>query len=198
VEIIRKAARLIRYSWRGTRSRLLLLGYRLQYSGLVVGRNVRLGRGVFINVASGGRLVIGDNVFIGPNAHLTADGGSIEIGSDSFVGDGVVIVAAEHVAIGRDALIAAYATIRDQDHGMADADRPYRLQPLRTAPIEIGDNVWLGAHVVVLKGTVIGPGCVVGANAVVTGPLPAATLCVGAPARALRPVHGDDGPDLAP
>jgi acetyltransferase-like isoleucine patch superfamily enzyme len=198
LEGLRKAARLIRYGWRAARSALLLLGYRCLYSGLRVGRNVRLGRGVYVNVASGGRLVIGDNVFIGPNAHLTADGGTIEIGSDCFVGDGVVIVSAEHVAIGRDALIAAYATIRDQDHGMADADRPYRLQPLQTSPIEIGDNVWLGAHVVVLKGAVIGPGCVVGANAVVTGPLPAATLCVGSPAKVLRPVRGGDGPDLAP
>jgi acetyltransferase-like isoleucine patch superfamily enzyme len=154
---------------------------------------VRLGRGVYVNVASGGRLIIGEGTWIGSHAHLTADGGTISIGADSFLGDGTIIVATHRIEIGRDALIAAYVAIRDQDHGFDRPDLPYRAQPLKTGPVKIGSNVWLGTHTSVLKGVSIGDGAIVGANAVVTADLPAHSICVGAPARVLRGVHDGEG-----
>ncbi len=51
----------------------------------------------------------------------------------------------------------------------------------------IGNDVWLGAGVVVLRGVTIGDGCVVAANAVVTQDLPPYTICGGLPARVLKP-----------
>jgi len=50
----------------------------------------------------------------------------------------------------------------------------------------IGNDVWLGAGVVVLRGVTIGDGCIVAANAVVTKDLPPYTICGGLPARVLR------------
>jgi acetyltransferase-like isoleucine patch superfamily enzyme len=195
IALLRRGVRALRYGWRALRSAALLAGYRLQYSGLVAGRNVRLGRGTYINVASGGRLVLGDNVVIDSNVHLTADGGSIEIGRDSYVGIGAVIVAAERISIGADALIAAYATIRDQDHGH-EPGTPYHAQPLITAPVTIGHNVWLGTHVTVVKGVSIGSGSIVGANSVVTRDVPSLSLSAGAPARTIRAIGApdDEGP----
>lgn len=81
-------------------------------------------------------MTIADNVVIDAFVNLTADCGTIEIGADSYVGVGKVIVAAEQISIGRDALIAAFVTMRDQDHGVggwhalpaaATADRSDRL-----------------------------------------------------------------------
>ncbi len=56
----------------------------------------------------------------------------------------------------------------------------------------IGNDVWLGAGVVVLRGATIGDGCIVAANAVVTEDLPPYTICGGLPARVLKPRVPDD------
>lgn len=52
----------------------------------------------------------------------------------------------------------------------------YRDQPTTTAPVYIGDNVWLGANVVVLKGVTIGDNAVIAANSVVSKDVPANML----------------------
>lgn len=56
----------------------------------------------------------------------------------------------------------------------------------------IGNDVWLGAGVVVLRGVTIGDGCIVAANAVVTQDLPPYTICGGLPARVLKPRFPED------
>lgn len=157
---------------------------RLIYPGLKVGRRVELGSGVRIVVKRGGQITIGDRTAIEPNCLVVASAGTLEIGSDSFIGQGSVIAAHERVSIGADALIASNVTIRDQDHGTGAT--PYRLQQYVTRPVTIGSNVWLGAGVVVLKGVSIGDNAIVGANAVVTKSLPASATAVGVPAKVLR------------
>ncbi|MET0932024.1 MAG: CatB-related O-acetyltransferase [Aeromicrobium sp.] len=56
----------------------------------------------------------------------------------------------------------------------------------------IGNDVWLGAGVVVLRGVRIGDGCIVAANAVVTKDLPPYTICGGLPAKVIRPRVPDE------
>ncbi len=60
-----------------------------------------------------------------------------------------------------------------------------RSTPMSGAPIVLGNNVWLGRGVAVLKGTNIGNHVVVGANAVVTRSLPDSSVAMGIPARVL-------------
>lgn len=55
-----------------------------------------------------------------------------------------------------------------------------------TAPIVIGNNVWIGAKATVTKGVSIGDNSVIAANAVVTRDIPAGTLAAGVPARVIR------------
>ena len=59
------------------------------------------------------------------------------------------------------------------------------------APITIGNNVWLGAGVIVLSGVTIGDGAVVGAGSIVTKSIPANSLAVGNPARVIREIKND-------
>lgn len=162
-------------------SGLRILRLRALYPGFRCGSHVSLGRGVQIAVLNGARLTIGDRTIIEPNCQLRSDG-LLDIGDDSFVGCGSVIVAAEKVVIGADALIASGTVIRDQDHGRG---RPHRSQPLVCSPVQIGRNVWLGANSIVLKGVTIGDNAIVGAGAVVTKAIPAGTVAVGVPARPL-------------
>jgi len=60
-------------------------------------------------------------------------------------------------------------------------DRPPRPR-LKTAPVKIGDNVWIGMNAVILKGVTIGDNSVVAAGAVVTKSVPANTIVAGNPA----------------
>jgi acetyltransferase-like isoleucine patch superfamily enzyme len=165
----------------------LLIWYRALFKDLSAGRRVRLGRGVQIKVVKGGRMHLADDVVVEAHATLVAHGELI-IGARAFVGQGAIIVSCGRISIGPDALIAEYVTIRDQDHGTSRTDVPYNLQQLRTLPVEIGGNVWLGSKVTVVAGVRIADGCVVGANSVVTRDLPAGNVCVGAPARPVKKV----------
>jgi len=180
---LHRGFRALRYSWWAARSWIVLSWYRLLYPGLRVGRGVRLGRGVDISVVRGASLDVGDRVQIDSHVRLTAEG-DLAIGPDSYVGVGSIIVSANRVTIGRDALIAAYVTIRDQDHRIEA--RPFREQSLISVPVEIGDNVWLGTKVTVLRGVEIGSNCVIGANSVVTRPIPCDCVAVGTPARIVK------------
>ena len=63
----------------------------------------------------------------------------------------------------------------------------------RKGPTRIGDNVWLGANVVVTSGVTIGERCVIGANSVVTQDIPPFSIAAGAPAKVLRAVTYDGG-----
>jgi acetyltransferase-like isoleucine patch superfamily enzyme len=60
-------------------------------------------------------------------------------------------------------------------------DRPPRPK-LKTAPVKIGDNVWIGMNAVILKGVTIGDNSVVAAGAVVTKSVPPNIIVAGNPA----------------
>jgi acetyltransferase-like isoleucine patch superfamily enzyme len=138
-----------------------------------------------VNVVDGGSLHIGEGSNIEAGCQLVTEG-ELRIGPRAFVGTGSVIVANQRVIIGCDALIAAYVTIRDDAHKMEPGDLPYNRQGLATAPIDIGNNVWLGTKATVLRGVSIGDGAVVAAHAVVRSHVEARTLVGGIPAKLLR------------
>lgn len=149
-----------------------------------------IGPGVRVSVTSPGRLSVGSGGVLQANVTLQVRG-HLAIGPDAFIGEGTVIVARDEILIGRDVLIAEHVTIRDQNHAYGGA-LPTSKSGFVTAPIRIGDNVWLGAKVTVLKGVSIGNNVVVGANSVVTRDLPDNVVAVGAPARVVRAIDVQD------
>jgi len=168
----------------------------LRCDGCRIHPTARIARGALIQVTDGGRLHIGAHVFLGANVQLIARGGSVRLGDDTFVGPGSVIVAQASIDIGRDCLIGEYVTIRDQDHAVDGGD-PIRTAGFLTAPVRIGDNVWLGAKSSVLRGSEIGDGAAVGAHALVSGRLQANCVARGVPAQSVRTRAGarGGGPD---
>ena len=63
---------------------------------------------------------------------------------------------------------------------------------MRSLPITISDNVWIGGNCVVMQGVTIGDGTVIGAGSVVTRDIPAGVIAFGNPCRVIRPVTEDD------
>jgi acetyltransferase-like isoleucine patch superfamily enzyme len=124
---------------------------------------------------------IGDGVLLahGVRLHLRAPGARIEIGAGSFVNHRSELVAHERVSIGRGCLLAWDVLLLDSDSHSVDG-RPH------TAPVVLGDRVWVGCRATVLKGVTVGDGAVVAAGSVVVGDVPPRALVGGNPARVLR------------
>jgi len=124
-------------------------------------------------------------------------------GAELVVGDevgvsGGSICAARRVKIGARCLLGANVTIADTDfHALAPANRRYASDPAQigSEPIEIGENVFIGANATILKGVTIGRNAVIGAGSVVTRDVPAHAIVAGCPARLLR--FAQDGASAA-
>jgi acetyltransferase-like isoleucine patch superfamily enzyme len=113
----------------------------------------------------------------------------IVIGGGTYINRNTVLDAAESLVIGRECAIGPGCYLTDHDHGFAPGTAPLSL-PLVSKPTRLGDRVWLGANVVVLKGVTIGTGSVIGAGSVVTRDVPPGCVAVGNPARVIRTPDG--------
>jgi acetyltransferase-like isoleucine patch superfamily enzyme len=133
-----------------------------------------------------GKLVVGDSCFLGAGVFKVTEGAEIRIGDRVLINNGFVISANELIEIGADSLIGEYVSIRDADHAFSRRDIPISLQGFTSAPIRIGEDVWIGRGAVILKGIEIGRGAVIGANSVVTHDVAPYDIVVGAPARRVR------------
>ncbi len=108
----------------------------------------------------------------------------IHIGEGTFINYDAVLLDVMPIRIGAFCQIAPRVQILAATHPL---QAELRRQGWESgAPVTIGDNVWLGAGVIVLPGVRIGDNTVVGAGSVVTADLPADVVAVGTPARPVR------------
>lgn len=130
-----------------------------------VGRNVH----VRLNpsIASAKSLHIGDNVWIGDNFYVKAEG-EVKIGSGTIISRNVEIWTSNHNYDSSDLMTIPY------DRRMI------------SKPVSIGENVWIGSRVIILPGVTIGEGAVIGAGAVVSRDIPVGAVVGGNPATILK------------
>lgn len=166
-------------------------------------RNIRLGRGVYLDQgvyvhATPGGVEIGDRTTIMHNTELHVFNfrdlphAFIRIGSDTFVGESVVVRGQGGVTIGNSVLIAPHVKILAINHTFSDPTRPVIEQGITGRGIVVEDGSWIGAGAVILDGVRVGQGAVVGANAVVSRDVPPHTLVVGSPARVVKRMTGEE------
>ncbi len=143
-----------------------------------------------------GRLEIGAHSLLEPHVWITAPApGRVSIGEGTFLNLGVMVAAVGLVEIGSHCMLANGCFVTDGNHRFDDPGKPVPWQGFTTkGPTRIGDNVWLGANVVVTSGVTIGERSVVGANSVVTQDIPPFSIAAGAPAKVLRAVTYEDRP----
>jgi acetyltransferase-like isoleucine patch superfamily enzyme len=155
----------------------------------------------FIARSAGASIVLGDgvslrsrtadNALIGRRCTLAArrDGAVIEIGSGVGI-SGATIVAMTGIHVGSRTLIGAEAMILDSDfHPLDPAQRRiHETAGAKAAAVRIGDDVFVGARAIILKGVNIGDGAVIAAGAVVTKDVAPGDVVAGNPARVVGTV----------
>ncbi|MFL5847287.1 MAG: acyltransferase [Solirubrobacteraceae bacterium] len=180
--------------------------------GLLIGRGVRLGRDLTIDVRLGAdsSLTVGEGTNFQSWCRLQLHGGSMEIGrnchirdtvqiktkSSVYLGDGTVLSrgaivhGAAGVRIGDEVGIGERTSIIDSDHEIG-GDEGFMHAPVRATPIEIADHVVTGANCVILRGSHLREGSALAAGAVLNGDeVPPGHLAGGVPARVLKDLRG--------
>ena len=147
---------------------------------------------------SPGRLVIGDHLVMGNQIrknqigliqpcilNISTPGSQLVIGDHVGI-SGSTICATKSVTIGDHTMIGSGCLITDTDsHSLDYMERRNGAEPV-SCPITIGNDVFIGARSIILKGVTIGDRAIVGAGSVVTHDVPADCTVAGNPARVLR------------
>jgi galactoside O-acetyltransferase len=143
---------------------------------ITLGRHVGLNRHVSLYAARG-RISMGDNVYIGDFSSINANDAEIRIGGNVAVGP--------------------FCVIQGANHAFDRLDIPVVQQGHVPSRVVIEDNVWIGAHAVILPGVRVETGAVIAAGAVVSRDIPANAVAAGVPARVIR-LRGENSASFAP
>jgi acetyltransferase-like isoleucine patch superfamily enzyme len=136
----------------------------------------RIGKGVVFDPHSHfirpETIEIGNNVYIGPNAHISSR--NLKIGNGVMIGPNLLIENDDHVFTIIGKRLRATNSIRN------------------IGKIEIKNDVWIGGNVTILKNVVIGTGTIIGANSLINQNLPPYSICVGTPCKPIKKRFNDE------
>ena len=121
---------------------------------ITVDKGGRLSVGKLLKIRSGGKLRVRKNAVV-------------KIGDKFSMSNNCMLVSRESITVGDNVILGPNVLIYDHDHdyrsGSVDGEA------YKTSPVKIGNNVWIGANVMILRGTEIGDNCVVAAGTVLKG-----------------------------
>ncbi len=135
-------------------------------------------RGELLVFANGGSISIGKNSYVGVNSHIWS-GENIEIGDDVLISHNVNIIDTNSHEL--DALERKQGTLRIFSKG-----HPEEKGSVVTSPIKIGNHVWINFNVIILKGVTIGEGSIISAGSIVTKDVPPYSFVAGTPATVIK------------
>ena len=133
----------------------------------------KMGKNIIVNAPFwcdyGYNTSVGDYFFANHNCQIL-DGGKVTFGNHVFIAPNCLFTTAEHAL-----------DVEQRNEGLEVA-----------LPINIGNNVWIGAGTIVLGGVTIGDNTVIGAGSVVTKNIPSDVIAVGVPCKVLRKITEED------
>lgn len=172
----------------------------LKAHGVVFGKNLCVPGKVLWSIC-GGKIKIGDNFYFssgyGVNpissnlqgAIYLENGASLKIGNNVGMSSTRMWVH-DSVTIGNNVKIGACVLITDTDaHPLDYLARRSSNEGTKSAPIVIEDDVWVGAHSIILKGVTIGARSIIGAGSVVTKSIPADCVAAGNPCKVIKSIN---------
>jgi acetyltransferase-like isoleucine patch superfamily enzyme len=142
--------------------------------------------GVKLEIGPRATLRIGRWAWIGHGCKVRVHEGEVSIGAKTVIGQECTFSAFQHIAIGRECIVADRVMMIDFDHGVTEVERPIRLQGIYKRDVDVGHNVWIGYGACLLRGVRIGNNSIVGTSSVVTRSFVANTVLGGTPARMIR------------
>lgn len=157
---------------------------KLTHPGSVQGSIIQGFKRPTLELHNGGRIVLGERSQSRTGLTLIADGGTIEVGAHCQFNTNVSVTAIERVRIGERCSFANNVVVVDHDHAFGQDSA------FDASEVFIGDDVWVGANAVILKGVHVADHCVIAAGAVVTKDIqPAYSVWGGCPAHkiSMRP-----------
>lgn len=141
-------------------------------------------------IGNNNKIIVGENVNIGPKCSLCIEGNNckISIGSGSTFTQIVHINVQEdncEINIGDDCMFSNNIILRTSDsHPIYDLDTNNRLNSAKS--VTVGKHVWIAPHSTIFKGSSIGDGAFIGSNTLVTKHIPENCLAVGMPAKVVK------------
>lgn len=158
---------------------------RIKNSGFVV-----LQKNVQLIVEEGGELMFDKNVTIKENSIIyVKKNAKITFGQNSSTGHHTEVASNNHIEIGNDIIMGAYTYITDSNHGYKDKELVIRKQNMEIGSVKIGNNVWLGRGVMILKDSIVGDNSIVAAGSVVTKKFEENKILGGIPAKTIKEIY---------
>ena len=131
-----------------------------------------------ISLDYGGRLLIGKKLKMRDGSKIRVrKGACCKIGKNTSVNTNNIIVCHEKIEIGDNVQLAPNVLIYDHDHDYK-AEGGIGAMKYKTSPVIIGNNCWIGANTIILRGTTLGNNCVVGAGSVLKGNYPDGSVII--------------------
>lgn len=162
----------------------------LRLHGVECGRNLQSDGGLPF-VDNQGTMQLGDDLVIRAPRHAielhASPRARLSIGAGSYLNQGCTLAATQLIEIGERCLVGEFVAIHDTNFHPVQPGAP-----VKTAPVRIGNNVWIGHRAIILAGVNIGDHAVIGAGAVVTKDVPARTVVAGNPAKPIRTLDCPD------
>lgn len=183
MNIIRKLVLSIRL--RLSNQARLSLACRIKGSNLHIGARSKVHKEVTLDASGRGTIHLGNDVTLNRQAILIGGSAGIHIDDGVEINCLTFIDGSGGVSIGHRTLIGPGVKIISYKHGI-EGHTPIKQQATTHAPVEIKNDVWIGAGATILAGVRIGEGAVIGAGAVVTRDIPAWAVAIGQPARVAR------------
>lgn len=138
-----------------------------------------------IHILSEGMLNCAGRIIVDDHVMLYAKG-VLQIGKQFGINKFSRIVAHEKIEIGDHVTIGQMVSILDHDHQYNMEDGQLKLDGYVTAPVKIGNNIWIGDKCTILKGVTIGDNVVIGANTLVHKDVPSGVVIGGVPFKILK------------
>ena len=155
-------------------------------SSLLIEKDVYLRSDVEIRAHENSKIIIEKDVKVDRGVRLLSTNNStLKIGSNSSIGLYSVFNGGDDIIIGNSCLISGFVYIQTSMHSHKKGIF-VKEQGYSHSPINMGDDVWLGAHSTILPGCKLGNGSIVGSNAVVTKSISSNEIVVGVPAEKIK------------